>query len=167
MYNCDCDSILLECDSSSLWYPLTMTTPKEINFQKSNETTKNNSFPLPRPIIIESSPLSSPYFQKLPPLSPRSMKMIDPQYHATEDFRRKSPAELSARGSSCSAESTSSSIGSDYMTTSSEVGNLFDFQRKPSDCLESSANDIVSVSTRLGNFLIFSPTLRWLCSLLI
>ena len=120
-----------------------MATKKEAKTQESDE--KNNSFPFPRPIIIESSPLSSSYFQKLPPLSPRSMKMIDPNYQVgSEDFRRKSPAELSTRGSSCSAESTASSIGSDYLTTSSEVGNAFEFQRKPSDSLESSANDIVS-----------------------
>ena len=118
-----------------------MATRKEAAPQISVENPKGNTFPLPRPIIIESSPLSSPYFRKLPPLSPRSMKMIDPNYSAVpEDLRRKSPAELSAHGSSCSAESTSSSMGSDYLTTSSEV---FDFQRKPSDCLESSANDIV------------------------
>ena len=103
---------------------------------------------LPRPVIVESSPLSSPYFRKLPPLSPRSMKMIDPNYNAalTEDYKRKSPAELSSRaGSSCSAESTTSSMGSDYLTTSSEAVNVFDFQRKPSGTLESSPNDIVSV----------------------
>ena len=109
-----------------------------------SENPKSVPLIIPKPVVVASSSLCSSYFRKLPPLSPRCTKLIEPSYNLPEEFKRKSSAEFSARGSSCSAGSTISSFGSDSLAASNGGESVFNFQRKPSEYLESSTNDIVS-----------------------
>lgn len=99
-----------------------------------------NGLTVPKPVMVRTSPCSSPYFKKLPPLSPRSLKMMDPNYNHTEFTY--------PRDSTCSNESAYSSYDSGYSTTPGENPGEFDFTRKPST--SSNAEDIVSEIGFLG-----------------
>lgn len=112
---------------------------------RSRKKLKKAGLTLPQTSHVESSPLSSPYFKKLPPLSPRSMKLIDPRYKPTESSIAKTDAmEISNQGISGSTESTASLNGFDFISSNEDSGNVFDFQQRPSGEIDTNTNDIVS-----------------------
>ncbi|CAK8695933.1 unnamed protein product [Clavelina lepadiformis] len=76
---------------------------------------RTKSLHVPQPLVL---PSSNPYFQKLPPLSPRSMKGFDTEYNLSPDFRR---TEFPTNASTASTGSSTSS--SEYLS---------EFQRKTS-----------------------------------
>ena len=112
------------------------------NVKKKNKKT---NLTLPQPVGVERSPLSSPYFQKLAQLSPRSFKMADPNRSPSRNYLKKTnPGDVFDQGFSCSTGSTSSSVGSEFMAVAGDSGNVFNFQQSSAEIENNEESDIVS-----------------------